>query len=308
MSAGRRLLCALGALLLCGVAVAGAPELLQDCAARAAPEVRGIGELEAACPGVADALLETGLVAGLPQRWRETLAPEALRDLGLLADRYTDAPVRAVPDAGAMRAILDQLASEQVAPEPSWWSMLLDRLKSWLARQASGSSGWLERTLEQLARSADLITALTYVLVALVIAAAAWIIVNEVRVAGALSRRREAGASRAVPASSSMAQPDISDLDALALRDQPAMLLRLLVARLMARGLLRAERNLTHRELVSHNTIAVPQQRTCFARVTQFAERQVYGHGEPDESQLGPVVADGRELLRQLQQPEAAPQ
>jgi hypothetical protein len=95
----------------------------------------------------------------------------------------------------------------------------------------------------------------------------------------------------------------MEDLDALALRDRPALLLRLLVARLLTNGQLHADRSLTHRELVMHSRFADGESSGRFARVSQMAERLLYGSADVDSGQVGVVVEEGRALLTQLQAP-----
>ena len=304
MFTAQRLLFACGAWLLCCSAGAAAVDILAGCAAQAAPGKRGIVALEAQCPGLESALRELGVVDALPDGWRDSLSAAAVGDLGNLAARYGDVSARGAPDTGALPAILDQLAQEQVKPVRSWWEAVKQWLRSWSSQQQAGSTNWLDRLLTRLAQSADLIKVITYVLLAVAVVAAIAFIVNELRVAGVLSRRRGVGPDGvATVTPARKAAQDAVDLDAAALRDQPAILLRLLVAHLLRNGQLQAERNLTHRELVTHSAFADAESRLRFARVTQLAERMLYGSGEANVVQANAVIADGRLLLQQLQAP-----
>jgi hypothetical protein len=308
MSRWRRLAIATGAWLVCGGAGGTALDTLDACAARATAEARGIVALEAQCPGLEPALGELGLVEVLPDGWRDRLQRDQLGDLASLTHRYLDAPARVAPDAAALRAVLDQLAREQVRPPRSWRAAFMDWLRSWFANRDEGSGRWFERVLERLAQSIDLVKVVTYGLLGLVVVAAVVLVVRELRAAGLLSGRGNSAPRRdaAAMAPTDAATPDILDLDAVALRDQPAVLLRLLVARLLANGQLRAERSLTHRELATHSTFSDAESRTLFVRVTQLAERVLYGSGEANATQAGAVIADGRKLLLRLQAPEVA--
>lgn len=303
MSRWRRLAFATGAWLVCGGAGATALETMDACAAQAPTEARGIVALEAQCPGLDAALDELGLVAVLPEGWRDQLHRGQLDDLRGLVHRYLDTPAQVAPDAGAIRAVLDQLAREQVQTPRSWRAAFMEWLRSWFANRDAGSSGWLDRLLERLALSIDVVKALTYGLLALVVVAAVVLVVRELRAAGLLSRRggfAPRSDAAAMPGTGASA-PDIVDLDAVALRDQPAVLLRLLVARLLANGQLRVERSLTHRELVTHSAFADAESRTRFLRVAQLAERALYGYADAGPTQASDVIADGRRLLLQLQ-------
>jgi hypothetical protein len=308
MSALRRLLLASGAWLVCSGAGAAALNIVDACAAQAAADARGIVALETACPGLEAALRETGVVSNLPEGWRESLDSDALHDLGALAHRYLDMPAQAGPDQGALRAILDELAREQVNPRKSWWDATKDWLRSWFVNREDNTAPWLERFIERLAQSADLVKVIAYVLLGLVVVAAVLFVINELRIAGVLSRRKQRGIAvdGAVVSRSEEVVPGLADLDAASLSDQPAILLRLLVMRMLANGALPAARNLTHRELVTSATFADVKNGVRFARISQLAERVLYGGGKTDADDARAVVADGRSLLLQLQAPEAA--
>jgi hypothetical protein len=304
----RRLVLAFGAWLLCSSASAAGLDTLDVCAARASPDAKGIVALEAECPGVEAALREAGVVDNLPDGWRNTLNRAALEDLGVLVHPYRDAS-QAAMDPGALRPILEQLAGEKVKPAGSWWDAVREWLRSWLGKQEAGSSNWLEQLLQRLTGAADLITTVGYVLLALTVIAAIAFVVNELRIAGVLSRRKSGnlppGTAATLPVA---AAPDIAALEAAALPDQPAILLRLLVAHLQANGQLRTDRNLTHRELVTRSQFPDPDSRGRFARVAQLAERMLYGFGEASLTQVNAVLADGRVLLQQLQMSGSARQ
>jgi len=299
----RRVLLALGAVLLCRGAAGGALETLDACATQAPPRAHGIAELEAACPGLETALREQGVVKLLSEGWRDRLDRDGLRDLASLAHRYDKEPPQAAPDPAPVAAILQQLASEQAQPTRSWWDAVRQWLLAHLGRQDAGSDSWLSRLLERITPSQHVLKIIINVLLVLVVAAALAVLGNELRVAGGLARGRRRGmaAAGAGAAPPDAATPLTADLDGLAPRDQPAMLLRLLVVRLLASGQLRAERSLTHRELLAQSRFDDADNRTVFARVTQLAERMLYGAGDAGTAQAAAVIADGRRLLAQLQ-------
>jgi hypothetical protein len=308
MTRVRRLLVVAGALLVCNGAGAAGLEELETCVSLANPNTSGITALEAACPGLETALLEAGLLSNLPSRWRESLNATALADLGLLERRYQSPPAAQAPNAGGLQAILDQLASEQARPDKSWWDTAKEWLQSWFMSPGTASTSWFDRFAERLSQSMDLIKALTYLLLVIVVIGAVAFVVNELRIAGVLSRRRQPRRAGDVVAATRIAAPEpaAGDLDSAALADQPGILLRLLVARLVASGVLSGERSLTHGELVAHAAFSDPDNRQRFARVSQLAERTVYGYGPADGEQIRTVVAAGRSLLQQLLAPGSA--
>lgn len=305
MARVRRWLVVAGAMLAWHGAGAAGLEALEACATQASPEASGIADLESACPGLETALREAGVLAILPAGWRETLDATALTELGVLERRYQSPAAAQAPDSTGLRAILAQLASEQASRDKSWWDTAQEWLRSWFSRPGSVSTSWFDRLAERLSESVELIRLLTYLLLAVVVVAAVAFVVNELRIAGVLSRRRqqrrvvEAGA--ASPASTPVELA--GEFESAALADQPAILLRLLVARLVACGALSGQRSLTHGELVAHATFYDPDDRLRFARVSQLAERMVYGHRQPDGEQIRAVVAAGRRLLQQLLAP-----
>jgi hypothetical protein len=306
MSAHRRLLLALGAWLLgCSAGAAGLEDL-DACAAQTATQARGIVALEAECPGIEAALRELGVVDHLPEGWRDTVDRGDLGDLAGLVHRYRDAAApSAALEPGDLRGILDQLERERVKPARSWWDAVKEWLRSWSGNQDSRPAPWLDRFLSRLAQSADVIKMISYVLLGLTVVAAIMFVVNELRVAGVLSRRRETMPGAGVPVALRAAErmPTLADLDAAALRDQPGILLRLLVSRLLETRQLHAERNLTHRELVTQCAFPDVETRVRFARVSQLAESVLYGAGEGNPAQSTAAIADGRGLLLQLQRP-----
>src|SRR5690606_7963774 len=168
---------------------AASPDPLADCDAQAPPEARGIVALEAACHDLEAALQASGLTGQLPANWRETLDAAGLGDLVALRARYLESPPALRADPAALAAILDQLASEQDAPRKSWWAIARDWLRNWLGQPGQRSDSWLRDLLDRLSQSRELIHVVTYVLLAVVVAAAVAFIVNELRIAGVLSRR-----------------------------------------------------------------------------------------------------------------------
>lgn len=305
MSALRRWLPAALAGLWCAVAGAASPDPLADCAARAPPDARGIVALETACADLEAALQASGATDQLPANWREGLDAVGLDDLVTLRARYRGDPPASPADPAALPAILDQLASEQDAPRKSWWDVAKDWLRAWLGQPGQRSDSWLRDLLDRLSQSRDLIHVITYVLLAVVVAAAVAFIVNELRIAGVLSRRHAPRPRQGQTPDTAMPPRPLSlgDLDTAAWIDQPSILLRLLVAQLMARGALVTERSLTHRELIDRAVLPDADSRERFTRVARVAERAVYAQGTVDAEQARAAVADGRSLLQQWQAP-----
>jgi hypothetical protein len=272
-------------------------------------QIKGLGQLEALCPGLTKALSDLNLTRQVGEEWRGRLNPLAL---GQLVDlqRYYDGPPRS--EAPRVESLASVVTSLRVQSLPqSWW----DRFKTWLRsllRQDEGPSnadaGWLERLLSHLKLKPWAAQAIGYTTIGLVIALALWIVWRELRFAKALTRRRRSsgGLGRAEwtpPAFAAEVRAD--DLDRLPLWERPAVLLQLLLQALRRSERLGLERALTFRELSERAKLDDDLQRTRFERITRLAERQRYGtRNQPptpgSDDQLRETLADGLSLYAQL--------
>lgn len=255
-----------------------ARERIEQCARRAGIDVAGIDALSARCPGIEQDLHDLGFDALLPRDARATLDAAALEDLLALSSRYERPAPRPQPSVARLRAIASSL---QPAPAPSsWWA----RMKAWLGRQLrpvlGDSIDWrslLPRWIAEARVGPRLIDAL---IVVVLIAAGVGAIVK-LRAAGVIGagRRRARRADRSAPPVRRSPEPTIrlEDIDAAPLRDQPVLLLRLVVEALTRSNRLERERDLTCRELVAHARLDTAIQRERFLALALLAERALYG-------------------------------
>jgi hypothetical protein len=284
--------------------VAGAPiDMVRDCAAKSSDATSGIKGLSAACPELEDALHSLGLEQMLYDGWQERLNRDALRDLANLAEGYGGAKPGDSPDVAALPGILKALEREQAPLSKSWWDVFRAWLKTWLSHH-SETLTWLDRWLDRIGQSATLINVISYSLAALVLMAALAVVANELKASGTLRRRRRRTAS----AARELKPADFPSADGLepgALADRLAELLRMLVRRLVQTRRLKAERSLTHRELVARSVFDDESQRTVFAAVAGTAESILYGPYSAAPDQLKKVLHEGRALLAQLSDPSS---
>ncbi len=281
------------------VRLAAPLKVIRDCAARVPAEVSGIKHLDAACPGLEDAILALELDRMLYDGWREKLNRHSLDDVAALAEPYQESKPVVGPDAAAVPDILKSMAREQAPVAKSWWEAFKAWLDTWFQSHGPDSFSWLDRWLEGVRQSAALLSAVLYSLIGLVVIAAGWVVFNELKAAGFMGR----GGGRPAPVNS----PGAASGDAAILNSEPiaaaerlAALLRLLVSRLMRTGRLKSERSLTHRELVALSVFDSEAQRAVFAAVAGSAESMLYGaHSVPAE-RLDSVLRDGQLLLSQL--------
>ncbi|HTP40693.1 MAG TPA: DUF4129 domain-containing protein [Steroidobacteraceae bacterium] len=296
--------CLLAAGLMQAGAHAGALDDVRNCALRVDSTVHGLAALEARCPGLTQSLSALGWPGQLPESWQSTVNGDALLDLGELGLRYQVAAPRSTLQTVALDRILKAMALEKPRTGHSWWQRFKDWLGSWLTARDSDQDSWLARWLDAHSLSESALRILVYLLLGAVVSAALLVVANELRAAGLLAPRAPGATPGQAPPdqpANATPAPTLRDLERSALDAQPALLLRLLVARLRALDLLPADRNLTHRELVARAGLTAPRQREQFADVARLAERVVYG-GEgvrtgADETVLG----QGRALLQQLE-------
>ena len=238
--------------------------------------------------------------------WESELTPGQIEDLAVLASRYRGEPPSAAPDVGAVRGIVAGLAKEDASPTKSWWEVVRDWVRSLFAGQDEHDHSWIERLMSKLSSAAGVLTTLTYVLVALVIAGALAYIIIEMRSSGVFARparsRKTVNGVRFAGDG-----PTEEELARAPVFDQPGLLLVLLVRSLKRAGRLSAERHLTHRELARAAALDDPGQRGRLGRLTQVAEQLLYGAGPPSVDLVHRAIEEGRELLRQLNGPHEMP-
>lgn len=276
-----------------------AADVIGDCGESAPEESVGLTALEEACPGLTGVLEESGYLPFLSTDLREKLQFYDLTELQQVQSWYAEPTARSV-ELDTLGPILDSLRQQQAERPLTWFERLRKWLRAALERQQSNSDSWLSRWLDGIRISDAVSRAILLGSVVLVIGLALGVIINELRVAGLL-RRRRARAADAAARTFDLARTDASvDLDAVAREDRAPALLHMLVSTLVRSGRLRTERSLTHRELCTHATFDDVQQRDCFQRVAKLAERTVYGGGEVPPEEIEPIVAAARALNAQL--------
>jgi hypothetical protein len=282
-------------------AVIAAPvDTLLECAARAAPATEGLAALQQQCPGLEPAMSDLGYSTLLSGAWQRRLTPGGLADLAALAQSYLPDKRASGPDVAPVRGIVDALAREQ-SPALSGWDAFKAWLRSLFQRKGDRSLSWLDRWLDNLATAAGVMTFVLYGLLLAVLVLAAAFIVGELHAAGVLSRRRRSDAPAVLHESASLDGSECEAmLDAVPLVDRPAILLQLLVNGLSRKGRLRADRHLTHRELIGRAVLDDGTQRARFARVANLAEGLLYGPKPRSMEGLESIISEGRLLLSQI--------
>jgi hypothetical protein len=282
--------------------LAAAPlDVVRKCADTASPTLNGMKALEAVCPGLQDALASAEFDKILIEGWQEKISSHALADVLGLAQHYSRTQWHA-PDTASLSKALESLQG-QAPQSSSWWQSFKTWLKNWLSQSDSALASWLNQLLERWSAHTDVsvtfLRIISYCLTALVVIAAVVIVLRELKAAGVGRRAR-----RVARAKSSNAVTRETDLE-LGLvpgsaADALAVLLRALVKRLLQLGRLRADRSLTHRELVIRSVFESDEQRAAFAAVAYGAEANFYGPRDRAPDPADDVKRRGEALLAQL--------
>jgi hypothetical protein len=280
-------------------AVPAAADVVTACAHTLPASAKGLAMLEAACPGLQQALTQLGVRPLLLQSSRNNLRADALLDLLTLTG--ADQGVRHAPRLTTLGPILHALAPKP--SPPSWW----DLFKLWLQRVFGGSpapdsSHWLTLWLAKLTPSQSVLNALLGVLLLLLVAGAVMVVVRELRAAGVLSRRQRQSqhAPRLLP--QTLSEPrTLAQVQAAPAAQQATLMFRLLVETLVAHHRLPDDRSLTHRELALRARIDQPAQRQSWVSVCSLAERQLLAATAPASPDQGRILRDGEALYGALQ-------
>jgi hypothetical protein len=284
--------------------VAAPIDVLIDCAASASPAAVGIKNLRTPCPELEGALGALRIDELMAVDWRQQMSAATLRDLSHVYERYDSAAPRAAARTSTLPAILDALSRETPRAAGTWWDSVKQWLNRWLTQSDSLISKWVNRWLERWQEhgqvSSVVLELISYALTALVVCAAILIIVREIRAAGLLGnrvRKAKRGSTDRLDGAiaigfagpeSGFGRNDVTDL------------FRTLVRRLVQTGRLRAERSLTHRQLVLSTEFDSDLQRASFAGIALRAESILYGPVTSEPAQTAQAIEQGTALLAQL--------
>jgi hypothetical protein len=235
----------------------------------------------------------------LDHPWAELLARDAdtvlLGDLGGLHQvyqLYTEQEPRTSVDMTVLRGVLAEL-ERPPEPAPSWWELAWRRLLQWLRDHEQDESRWFEN----IAIGESLANTLLYGSIALLVILALGIVAVELR-HGLAGRRGAVRSGWHDLGPQAAAPPDFEDLASLPLREQPRMLLRIVLARLEAADVLRLRSSATHR----HITAAVSglQQAEAIALISAAAERAIFGNWHPTAGEIALLREQGRKACHAL--------
>jgi hypothetical protein len=262
----------------------------------------GYARIAARCPSLTRTLLDSPAAAWLPADWNRPdngLSAQGLSDLRALLAREP-APVSARRlDTSRVAAVLSRITQTQPQPR-AWWP----RLKQWLrelftprAGDERGPGLW-RRLFGDLELGRTVLRAIVWAALALVVAVAAGVVINELRVAGMLRGRRRIEARQAAPAGGTRTL--LRDIERAPPEAQPALLLEFIARRLAEQDRLPPARAFTAREVSVRARLGEPDR----ARLTQLAavsERLRFAGSAVTAPVVAAGIARGRELLAALE-------
>jgi hypothetical protein len=277
---------------------------IERCQARLDPEIDvGYARIAARCPELVRQLESSEWLQWLPRGWRDAGNDLSVRGLDELATLIERERLRELtgrrPGTAKLHEVLEGLEGARPERGARWL-----RFQHWFEAvfeqpaEEDGST-WLERMLRRATLSDVVIEALTFLAVALVVALALVIVVNELRVAGLFRRRRKRGPPveverRAVP------RVTRAELELASPQERAGLLLRLVFERLQQAGLLARAASLTVNE--AQHLVALPDtaDRARLAELAAAAEHARFAARPAEAGVLARALAAGAELLAKL--------
>jgi hypothetical protein len=265
----------------------------------------GYDRIARRCPDLAPALEQSGWAAWLPQGWKEArndLSAGSLRELLRTVSReLAPHPVAKVPRVETLKDIISDLGSTG-QERSGLWSRFKKWLRSLFERSAQqNDEGWLSRLVSRIGVSGAVMEIITYIALGIVVALAAFIVFNELRLAGILKRRRAANAGDdTADLPEDRLRIAWADVERAPLRDQPRLLMQLVASRLTDLNRLPPAGAFTVREIVRKADL---QQQTARDRLNEIAltsERVRYAQSDVSPAVVETAVSHARELLGQL--------
>jgi len=296
----------LAAVLLPCAQARDALEAIDDCVAKLDTELDvGYARIAARCPDLTAALGESSFAPWLPADWKRPdnqLSAAGLSELRaqLARESRRGDDRRPAPRTERVATVLATLTHGD-AGHIGWWQRFKDWLRRILTARAQTDSGWLRRWLAGIELSRATTQLMTWTAFAVVVALATGIVLNELRIAGVLRRRRAQSHARGAAVSGgAAAAAALEEIERAAPEQQPALLLELIAARLAALQRLPPARALTGRELERQARLPEESGRARLAELVTVCERVRFSGAAVSSASLAAAVRGGRALLTAL--------
>jgi hypothetical protein len=260
----------------------------------------------ARCPDLPAALAASPWAPWLPADWNRPdsqLSPAGLTELRTLLSRAArPAAARPAPPTDRVTAVLAAVTHTDDR-RGGWWL----RFKDWLRRvlaQGAGEQGWLARWLTRIDLSGAAGELVVWGTLALVVALAGGIVINELRFAGFPGRRVSGARAAAADSRRPRSLPTLAQIERAAPERQPALLLEFIAERLAEQDRLPPARALTARELGQRARLPDEAGRGLLAELVAVCERLRFSAEQVGDKSLAAALRAGRLLLATL---DAAP-
>ena len=292
------------ALVPCAQARA-ALEAIDDCVARLDTELDvGYARIAARCPDLTAALGASSFAPWLPADWKRPdnqLSAAGLSELRaqLVRESGGGDNRRPAPRSERVASVLASVTHGDAA-SIGWWQRFKDWLRRILTTRAQTDSGWLRRWLAGIELSRSATRLITWASFAIVVALAAGIVINELRIAGVLRGRRARSQARSADVSRGGSAAALEEIERAAPEQQPALLLELITARRAALRRLPPARALTARELERQARLPEESGRARLAELVTVCERVRFSGAAVSSASLTAAVRGGRALLAAL--------
>jgi hypothetical protein len=269
----------------------------------------GYERVAARCPDLAPSLAASSWAAWLPPDWNS--AGSELSAGGLTELRFA---LTRLPERSGRAPRLEHLGAALAAlvpgtpPHRSWWA----RLKEWLHEvltppPPNADRGWWRRVFGTAGLPKTLMEAIVWGALAVVVALAGAIVVNELRVAGLLRNWTLQSARTRAADAGARERTALRELEQAALSQQPGLLLEFIADRLAEQERLPPARALTVQELARAARLP-PPQRERLLELGTACERVRFSDREVAPQALTALLARGRELLAVLEAATPEPQ
>jgi len=258
-------------------------------------------DLETRCPGLSRALdarpglrAHTGMVGA-----RASVAQ--VRDLRALAAGFARARAGgAAPEPRGLDALVAEVLLEE-QPELGWWEVFQRWFESRFGEAGSLEVPWLRDWVEALRVPAGWGEYFFSGVIALVVALALIVVVNELRhLDYRRGRRGRGGPRRRAQARAADTPPDLDAIESLPAARRPAALLALVVRALAERGLVPETRHRTNRELVAAVRARDPALAGALGTFVRGVEPIVYGAVAAEPERVRGLGAGARALLERV--------
>jgi hypothetical protein len=260
----------------------------------------GLKEIVAQCPELKSILEHSPYAAWLPEEWwHQQLTSGSLLELREHIEHESAARAAGTLDTSGVSAALGSLAEDLRASKVTWWDRLREWLRSRLQPEEEEQPTWLFEWLDKLSRHEAALRVAMYTLFGLIVIAAIWIVINELRAAGVFGvrARRAALSAERRAGSRQVRELTLADIENSDPANRPSMLLALLLTAWARREDRAVDNSTTHRELAARIALEDSSQRMAFGRLVRCAERVRYAAVLPSRTEIDEAVSDARSLL-----------